>query len=277
MPEIVRQEKDRVVDFLKFTEEVKAMRNRLYNLDMTRLDEQYKAALETAVRNAEKRSKTGAADEVQRLQSEAKRYVDADHDRSKEILAAKFQKMDANIVALANFLQNLGSLSEMDVQLSTQEERLRKQDEELTVRRKVQAHETEELERDKKLLEAAEEAVSRKSRELDEKLKHLDVAARAKEMDQLSGDLDSKVKAYEGEVAKLGKDRVELNKDFDKLGEKRAEIEKEWEKLEGERRKFQDEKKKMADAVAREMAATFEAFVRDMLKPRRNDEDEEEE
>lgn len=277
MPEIVKAEKERVHDFLKLIEEIKAMRNRLYNLDMSRLEEQYKSALETAVRNAERRARTGTADELQKLQQEAKRYVDADHERSKEILAAKFQKMDSNIAALGHFLQNVGSMTELDGQLSEKEEKLRKHEEELTVRQKVHAHESEELERDKKLLSAAEEAVSKKAQELEERLRDLDLVARAKEMDQVSNDLDAKVRAYQAEVSKLARDREELNKDFDKLGEKRAELDKEWDKIKAERRKLAEEKKKMAEVVAKEMAATFEAFVRDMLKPRRTDEDEEEE
>ena len=65
----------------------------------------------------------------------------------------------------------------------------------------------------------------------------------------------------------MRRDRDELNKDFDKLGEKKAELDNEEEHLVTERSELSTAKRAMADVVAKEMAATFEAFVRDMLRP----------
>ena len=53
----------------------------------------------------------------------------------------------------------------------------------------------------------------------------------------------------------------------DSLGTKRAELDAEGESLATERLSLGKQKSAMAEAVAREMALTFEAFVRDMLKP----------
>ena len=68
-------------------------------------------------------------------------------------------------------------------------------------------------------------------------------------------------------MAQVQKDREEINKDADSLGTKRAELDAEGESLATERLSLGKQKAAMAEAVAHEMALTFEAFVRDMLKP----------
>jgi uncharacterized coiled-coil DUF342 family protein len=90
---------------------------------------------------------------------------------------------------------------------------------------------------------------------------------RAGELDQARADLDLKIQAFDHETALIAKERDELNKDFDKLGQKRAELDAEQEKLAAERATLQDAKRSMAEVVAKEFGATFEAFVRDMLRP----------
>lgn len=267
MVEVIRAEKEKAVDFPRLIDELKALKNRLYNVDMARLEEQKQAAIETAVKAAERRAKTGSPEEIQRLQSEAKRLVEAEHERSKEILASKFTKLDNGLLTLTVYFQNSAPLREQEGKLKGTEEKLNKLQEEIGVRQKVLAHEVEEMERDKKLFQAAQEASARKAKELEEKLSNLDVAERAKQLDQLKEELDGKLKAYEGEMEQLNRQRDETNRDFDKLGEKRAELDAEAEKLQAERRRLQDEKAGIAETVAREMAATFEAFVRDMLRP----------
>ncbi len=266
MQETARREKDRLIDFLKLIEELRAMKTRLSALDAQRLEEQHKIALESALKNLERKSRGAGPEELQKIQTEARRIADADYERSREIMSAKFMKIEAGLAGLQNLLQNLLPLKQLEDGLQSREEALKKAEEELNVRRKVLAHEQEDLEREKELLRAAEESLSAKTRELDEKLANLDVVRRAAELDALKADLDGKLKAYEEQMAILVRERDELNKDFEKQGEKKAEIEREAEAVRQERQKLEEERRGMADAVAREMAATFEAFVRDMLR-----------
>jgi chromosome segregation ATPase len=267
MPETLRREKDKVADLLKLIEELRAMKTRLQTLDIQRLEEQPRLAMDSQVKAMEKRARPAGPEEAQKIQMEARRIVDADHERSLEILASKFQKLDAGLLSLQNLLQNLAPQKEAEDRLRAQEEELRKSAEELNVRKKVFAREMEEVERDRKLLQAAEEALSQKTREVDAKLLNLDVVRRAEELDQAKADLDGKLKAYQEAMALLTRERDELNRDFEKQGETRAEIDKEAERVQQERQKLDEEKRAMVDTVAREMAATFEAFVRDMLRP----------
>jgi hypothetical protein len=267
MPEIIRREKDKVTDFLKLVDELRAMKMRLQTLDIQRLEEQYRLGMENQVKIMERRSRATGPEDLQRIQLEARRVVDADHERSREILASKFHKLDGGLISLQNLLQNLSPQKEAEDHLHAQEEELKKSAEEMNVRKKVFAREMEEVERDKKLLQAAEEALVQKTRDVDAKLANLDVIRRAEELDQIKADLDAKIKAFEEQGTILAKERDELNKDFERQGEKRAEVEKESERVQEERRKLEEEKRSMAETVAREMAATFEAFVKDMFRP----------
>lgn len=45
---------------------------------------------------------------------ESKKIVEAEHERPKEILVAKFQKIESGLAALARFLQELGPVKEME-------------------------------------------------------------------------------------------------------------------------------------------------------------------
>jgi chromosome segregation ATPase len=262
-----RIERTRIPDFIKLIEELKQLKNRSLNVDLARLDEQRDQALATATKDAQKRAKSGSPEEVQRLMQEAKRFVEAEHERTKEMLTARFQKIDSNLLALSQFLQTLGPLKDLEGKLAEKEERLRKELEEQNIHRKVMAREQEDLDRDKELIRSSQISVKEKSKELDAKLANLDVVRREKELNQLKEELDSKLKAYEQEIAKLAKEREELNKDIDKIGPQRAELDRESEKLKKERKEMIVAKAKMADVVAKEMALTFESFVRDMLRP----------
>ncbi len=267
MQDTQRREKERVTDFLKLIEELRAMKTRLHTLDAQRLEEQHRVALDAAVKNLERRSKPSSPDEAQKLQLEARRVVDADLERSREILASKFQRLDAGLLSLQHLLQELAPLRETEGRLHAQEQQIRKAEEELNVQKKVLAREQEDLDRDRNLLQAAEESAARKTRELDAKLAKLDVVRRAEELDRIQADLSGKLKAYEEQMALLARERDELNRDFEKQGEKKAEIEREAEQVQRDRQSLQEEKSKLAETVAREMAATFESFVRDMLRP----------
>lgn len=262
-------EKDKVADFLKLVDELRSLKNRLHNLDLARLQDQHHSALEGALKAAERQTRTGSPEELQRIQQEAKRFVDADLERSKEILASKFQKLDYGLASLASFLQTLGPLKEYEAKLAEREERARRLEEEVNVQLKVQAGEGEELERERGLLKAAEEGLEKLQQELQARLANLDVAKRAEELDAVRKDLDEKLKAYEVEVAALVRQREELNRDFDRLAEKRAELEEEAGRVAQERRKLEEEGRRLSDVVAREMATNFEAFIREMLQDRK--------
>jgi hypothetical protein len=264
---IERMDKFRVADFLKLLDEFRLLRSRSYNQDLTRMEEQHQQALESAGKDAGKRARSGSPEEVQRLQQEARRFVDAEHERTKEMLASKFQKLDAGLLSLTQFLKELGPIKEVEARLGSMEDRLRKEQDELNVQRKVIGREQEELDHDKELIRTSQLALKEKQKELDTKLANLDVVKRAKELDVLRDELDVKLKAFGEEEAKLVHERTQLNLDFDKLGVKRAELEKAEESLVTEREELRRAKTSMADVVAKEMALTFESFVRDMLRP----------
>jgi DNA repair exonuclease SbcCD ATPase subunit len=254
-------------EFTKLIEELKSLKNRSQSLDLAKLEDQHNQARDAAIKAVEKKVGRGSSEDIVRLQSESKKIVDAEHERSKEILVAKFQKIDTGLAALSRFLQELGPVKDLESRVHEQEGRLKKMEEELRVQRKVLAHEQEELERDKGLFEAQENAISQRQKELDARLANLEVVKRAKELDQQQADLEAKLKAFDHEMAQVQKDREEINKDADKLGAARAELDAEGENLATERLTLGKQKAAMAEAVAREMALTFEAFVRDMLKP----------
>lgn len=254
-------------DFVKLIEELKSLKNRSQSLDLAKLEDQHTQARDAAIKAVEKKAGRGSSEDIIRLQQEAKKIVEAEHERSKEILVSKFHKIDQGIAALSRFLQELGPVKEMESRVHEQEAKLKKMEEELRVQRKVLAHEQEELERDKSLFEAQESALNTRQKELEAKLANLEVVKRAEELNQMQGELEGKLKAYDHEMAVLERQRVELNTDFDKMGEKRAELDAEGEALATERLTLGRQKAAMADAVAKEMALTFEAFVRDMLRP----------
>lgn len=264
---IERVEKPRIPDLLKMIDELKLLKSRSYTFDLTRLEEQHQQALETAGKDAQKRARGGSPEEIGRLQSEARRFVDAEHERTKEMLSSRFQKLDAGLLSLTIFLKDLAPVKETEAKLAQLEDKLRKEQDELNIQRKVIGREQEELDRDKELIRSSQTAAKEKQKEAEAKLANLDVVKRAKELDLLRQEMDAKVKAYQEQETLLEKQRSELNQDFDKLGEKKAELDREAEKLAQERKELRTAKASMADVVAKEMALTFEAFVRDMLKP----------
>lgn len=254
-------------DFLKLIEELRALKSRSHTLDLQRLEEAQRQGVEAALKAAEKRLKPGGTDSLQKLQSEERRIAEANAEQDKGLLASKYQKLDAGLLALAQFISGLGPVKELEASVADRAAALRKSEDELNVQRKVFAHEQDELEREKKLLDAAAQALRTKEKELDAKLANLDVARRAKELDQLRKDTDAKIAAFREQEQRIAREREEMNLDFERLGEKRAEIDREAEKIAHLSSTLADQKAKMADTVAREMGATFEAFVRDMLRP----------
>jgi chromosome segregation ATPase len=254
-------------EFVKLIEELKSLKNRSQSLDLAKLEDQHNLARDSAIKDVEKKVGRGSSQDIVRLQNEAKKIVDAEHERSKEILVAKFSKIDTGLGTLARFLADLGPVKELESRVHEQELRLKKMEEELRIQRKVLAHEQEELERDKSLFEAQEGAVNQRQKELDARLMNLEVVKRAKELDQQQADLEAKLKAFDHEMSQVEKDREEINRDADQLGAARADLDAEGERLATERLSMGKQKAAMAEAVAHEMALTFEAFVRDMLKP----------
>src|SRR5262252_10278571 len=100
-------------DFMKLIEELRALKNRSQSLDLAKLEDQHTQARDTAIKAVEKKAGRSASEDIVRLQAEAKKIVEAEHERSKEILVAKFQKIDQGLAALSRFLQELGPVQEM--------------------------------------------------------------------------------------------------------------------------------------------------------------------
>ncbi|MFN3485656.1 MAG: hypothetical protein ACK44W_09255 [Planctomycetota bacterium] len=261
-----RFERGRVPDFLRLLDELRAVKTRLLGLELARLEEEYSEQRTAAAKAAEKRARTGAPEEILRLQAEARRIVDAELERSKEILNNRYQRIDLGLTALGQFLQTVGPLKEWEARLAAQEEKLRKLEDELNVRRKVMAREQEELERDRQLLTAAEDFFRKRSQELEARLANLDIVSRAKELDELRKDLDAKIAAYNAESASLVQARQELNRDMELLGRKRAELEAETERLREDRCALEQTKAALARNVAREMGAALEKFALSLLE-----------
>jgi hypothetical protein len=259
------------MDFQKLLEELKALKQRSYQLDLQRLEDSQRAELDAAMKAAEKRVKGGGV-ELLKAQAEERRIAEAKGLRDKELLNAKFSKLDQTLSGLGLFLGSVAPMKEMEAKVLEREALLKKQEEELNVQRKVFAREKDELEAERALMRAGEEQLAERERALEAKASSLDVAARAKELEQLREDLDAKLKAYMDGQAALEKQRDEINKDFDKLGEARAEVDRAVEELDAEREGMRKEKKDMADAVAKDMARTFEGFIRDMLTERAQEE-----
>jgi chromosome segregation ATPase len=255
----------KAADLAKLIEELKALKTRSYSLDLQRLEESQKAELEQAMRAAEKRVRTGGAD-LLKAQAEERRIAESKHQRDKELLAAKFNKLDQNLQALAAFLQQAGPAKEAELRAFDREDKLRKAEEELNVQRKVFAREQDELEQEKELLRAAESKIQEREKELAAKMANLDLVRRAKEMDAHAEEVEAKLKAYGEQESLLEKQRTELNKDFDKLGQMRAELDAEQERLLAERASLKTQKAALGDAVAHEMALTFEAFLKDLVR-----------
>jgi chromosome segregation ATPase len=261
-----RFERGRVPDLLRLIDELRAMKTRLMGLELARLEEEYDQQRAAAAKAAEKRARTGAPEEILRLQAEARRIVDAELERSKEILNARYQKVDFGLTALGQFLQTVGPLKEWESRLAVHEEKLRKLEDEINVRRKVMAREQEELERDRQLLAAAEDSFKKRSQELEARLAHLDVVARAKELDEIRKDLDGKIAAYDAEMTSLVRVREEINRDMELLGRRRAELDAEADRLQEERRQIEQTKASLAREVARELGAALEKFALSLLE-----------
>jgi chromosome segregation ATPase len=261
-----RFERGRVPDFLRLIDELRALKTRLMGLELARLEEEYDQQRTAAAKAAEKRARTGAPEEILRLQAEARRIVDAELERSKEILNARYQKVDLGLTALGQFLQTVGPLKEWESRLAAQEDRLRKLEDEINIRRKVMTREQEELERDRQLLAAAEESFKKRSQELEARLAQLDVVARAKQLDEIRKDLDGKIAAYDAEMTALVRAREEMNRDTELLGRQRAELDAEAERLREERRQIEQTKAALAREVARELGAALEKFALSLLE-----------
>src|SRR6185295_12185021 len=91
-------------DFPKLIEELKSLKNRSQSLDLAKLEDQHNQARDAAIKAVEKKVGRGSSEDIVRLQAEAKKIVEAEHERSKEILIAKFNKIDQGLAALTRFL-----------------------------------------------------------------------------------------------------------------------------------------------------------------------------
>ncbi len=263
----------KAVDFQKFLDEVRAIKSRALNADLTRFEEQRRVAIDTALDAARKRARSGTGEEILRLQQETRKLVEAEQEQSKQLLMAKYSKFDATLLAASQQLKDLLLLRDLSGSLKADEERIRKMDDELTVRRKVLEREHEDLGREKARITATREEAEALKTDAASRIANLDVVERAKELDRLRSELENKVKAYETEAERIARQRDELNRDFEKLGEKRVELDREGEALQKDREKLLDEKKRINAVVAREIGTALEGFVRDLLNGRKEEEE----
>jgi chromosome segregation ATPase len=253
-------------DLLKLIEELRALKSRAHTIDLQRLEDSHRLASESAMKSAERRFKPGGPD-LQKLQAEERRIADSKSDEEKALLDAKYKKLDAGLQALSQFIGSIGPVKELEATLAEKTAAMRKAEDELNVQRKVFAHEQDELDREKKLIDAAGQGLRAKEKELEVRAASLDVARRAKELDAAKRDLDGKLAAFKEQEQRFVRERQELNEDLERMGQKRAELDRETERIAQLSTTLADQKAKMAETVAKEMALTFESFVRDMLRP----------
>jgi chromosome segregation ATPase len=261
-----RIEKVRPPDFQKFLEEVRALKNRLHSLELARLEESRQAALDALANEAARHAKGARPEEILRVQHESRRYAEAEHENSKAVLASKYDRFEVSLQALTRHLGDLAPLRDLEARLAQEGERQKKLGDQLRVRSAVGARQEEDAAREKELLAAAESALRGREAELHSKLADLDVTRRARELDRQRAEFEGKLKAYEAEAREILRCREELNRDFDQLGQKRTELDRDAEALSKMREKLSGERKDMVGTVSREMAQTFEAFIRDLLK-----------
>lgn len=247
--------------FLRFLDEVIALRNRVQAFEAGRLESQRAMAVETAVRKAEMNSRGLPSEEQRKRRLEAIQLAEANEASSRQLAEAKLAKFDAELKALNEFLYAVGPAWDKTSGVQDLEKRLRAEEERISA---AQA----DLERRTAEIDAREAAAGEKTRRADELLARLDVARRAEELDLREEDLDSKLSAYEPQMEELLRAREEINRDFDQLGIKQAEFEKEVERLARLEEDLAKQKERLVDALAEEMAVPFKAFVRELLKPK---------
>ena len=253
--------KDGPLRFLRFLDDVIAFRNRIQSLEAARLDQQRTNAVEAAVRKADAANRGLPAEEQKKRRLEAMRMAEADEASNRQIFEAKLAKFDSDVKSLNDFLYAVGPAWEKSSGLQEVEKRVRADEERLAAAQaQVEIRAAE--------LEAREKAVQERMRQAEALLSRLDVANRAKELDQREEEVNAKFKAYEPEMAELVRAREELNRDFDQLGIKRAELDKEAEHLAVQAIELTRQKENLVDALAEEMALPFKAFVRELLKPK---------
>src|SRR5436190_14865206 len=107
-------------DFMKLIEELKSLKNRSQSLDLAKLEDQHTQARDAALKAVEKKANRGS-DDIARLQAEAKKIVEAEHEQSKAILVSKFNKIESGLAALARFLQELGPVKDIESRAHEQE------------------------------------------------------------------------------------------------------------------------------------------------------------
>src|SRR3989442_3562979 len=95
---IEKSDKGRIQDLLKLIDEIKLLKSRTLSQELTRLEADRDQQLENTGKEAQKRARSGAPEEIMRLQSEARRVVEADHQRTKEMLASKYQKLEPGLL-----------------------------------------------------------------------------------------------------------------------------------------------------------------------------------
>lgn len=186
---------EKSMDWNKFVDEVRALRNRVYHIELGRLEESKAADLERAMKEARNSSNP----DLKKASAEMKKLVEDEHARTKQMLESKFSRLDAEITRMSDHFGACSS--ENETELETLRKKVEQRDGEIAELRKLVA-------------------------ELDAKLASGELEKRKKELEERESDLRSRIQAYGDEMNQLLKQREELDKDAQQLGERRAEIEK---------------------------------------------------
>ena len=110
-----------IPEFLKLLEDLRLMKNRALSHDTGRLEVEHQSALANAMKTADRRAKPGDVGDLHRHQAEARGYVDAEHERSKEILGAKYGVIDDGLLALSQYLKAQTPLKDLEGDLTAKE------------------------------------------------------------------------------------------------------------------------------------------------------------
>lgn len=219
---------EKSMEWPRLLEEIRSLRNRVYNAELARLQESKAADLERAMKDARNSSNP----DLKKASAEMKKLVEDEHERTKQMLDSKFGRLDAELVRLGDHFTSCASLNDGEAKAEQEIEALRQ---------KVKQRDVEILE------------LRKLAGELDARLASGELDKKKKEIDEREADLRQKIQAYGDEMNQLSKQREELDKDARQLGERRAEIDKASANLKEE--------------VVQAMVTAFEGFARKLLNP----------
>lgn len=197
MEGVTKKTVEKSMDWHKFVDEIRTLRNRVYQIELGRLEESKAADLERAMKEARNSSNP----DLKKASAEMKRLVEDEHERTKQMLESKFARLDGELTRLTDHFGSCSSLPENESEIEGLRRKLEQRDSEIVELRKLVS-------------------------ELDAKLASGELEKRKKELEEREGDLRQRIQAYGDEMNQLSKQREELDKDAQQLGQRRAEIDK---------------------------------------------------